>query len=295
MCSFGTSVERLARQIAFFAQFVPAQANILEIGCATGELAAATRAALLPERYDAIELSPAGEVARNHVDHLFSKPLGALSASDGLVLYDLIIMSHVLEHIEDPASEIDVMKRFLKPNGLMFLEVPNGSGNRKLAIDDNSSHLHFFSPTSLSRLLASHGLEVIATATDVPIDARYTDSLQVITKQFALPKWSPHYLSNHPALAAEGEIVVWGAGSLVEEVLANFFDPARIAFFVDRDKSKQGKEFLGRPVRAPESLGDSCYTILANSIDYGPAIAADIAHLFPDVRHKVIQMSDLIG
>jgi len=296
MCALGTSVERLGSQVRFFQPFAKPGADILEIGCATGELASATRRDLKPNSYDAIELSPAGAHARAIVDTLFDVPLGDLLKTKALTRqYDMIIMSHVLEHIEDPAAELQAMAQVLKPGGVIFLEVPNGAGHRRLPIDDNSSHLHFFSATSLTRLLASQGLETIAAATDVRLDARYADSLQVMARAFRAPSWNPHFLSDHPALAGADEIIIWGAGSLAEEMLANFFDPARISFFVDRDTRKQGGTCLGRPVRDPSALiGKEPVTILANSIDYGPAIATDVAALYPGAGHRIVQMSDLL-
>jgi len=297
MCALGTSKDRLRRQIAFFTPFVGQNPFVLEVGCATGELAAATRAALSPARYDAIELSPAGEAARPRVDRLFDRTLTELLAEgciDGE--YNLLLMSHVLEHIQDPATQLAAMKGVLKPDGVIFIEVPNGSGNRRLPIDDNSSHLHFFSAASLTRMLADQGLETVATATDVPLDARYADSLQIIARTFRIPRWAPTLLSDHPAFEGAKDIVVWGAGCLVQELLSNFFDPRKIAYFVDRDPRKQAGLALGKPIRAPESLaGETGLTILANSIDYGPAIAADIALMFPNAGHKVIQMSTIVS
>jgi len=296
MCALGTSSERLNSQIRFFQPFTKPDADILEIGCATGELAAATRAALKPNTYDAIELSPAKEQARGTVDRIFEAPLGELLEEKRLTAdqYDLIIMSHVLEHIEDPGAELRHMIRVLRPGGFIFLEVPNGSGHRRLPIDDNSSHLHFFSATSLTRLLADQGLETIATATDVRLDARYADSLQIVSRAFHPPSWDHHILSDHPILKNAEDIVVWGAGSLAEEILENFFDPMKIAFFIDRDPRKQGGTCMGRAIRDPSALGNEPRIILANSIDYGPAIAADIKSIYPGVAHRVVQMSALL-
>jgi len=186
------------------------------------------------------------------------------------------------------------MKQVLEPGGAIFLEVPNRGGHRRLPIDDNRSHLHFFSPSSLLRLLSDAGLETVATATDVRLDARYADSLQVIATPFHAPAWSPTLLSDHPALAGETGIVVWGAGSLADEMLANFFDPSRIAFFVDRDPDRRARPCLGRPVRAPEEVGADRRTILINSIDFAPAIAADIARLYPRSGHRLIRIGDLL-
>jgi len=295
MCSLGTSAERLNSQVSFFASFVPSGARVLEIGCATGELAAATRKALPVGSYEGIELSPAGEQAKAQLNRLHSEPLLTLlekAAIEGP--FDIILMSHVLEHIRDPRAELVAMRQVLAETGTIFLEVPNGAGHRRLPIDDNRAHLHFFSASSLARLAAEVGLEVVAAATDVRLDARYADSLQVMLRPFAVPQWESKFLSEHPSLADETEIVVWGAGSLAEEVLANFFDTAKIAFFVDKNPAKQGGTCLGRPVRGPDAIGTAPRTILINSIDFAPLIADDIAALYPNAGHRLIRMGDLL-
>lgn len=295
MCSLGTSDDRLRAQVAFFAPFMAAGARVLEIGCATGELAAMVRNEQQPAAYEAIELSPAGEQAEAHLDKLHTRPLGELIAGGTITPgFDIILMSHVLEHLEDPAAEVKAMQEVLRPSGAMFIEVPNLSGHRKLPIDDNRSHLHFFSATSLARLLANLRLEVIATQTDAWLDARYADSLRVVARPYALPHWKASLLSDHPRLADDEAIIVWGAGSLTDEMLANFFDPEKIDFFIDRDPAKQGTVLLGRPVRRPEDLGTSPRTVLLNSIDFAPAIAANIAALYPDTAHRLVPIADLL-
>jgi SAM-dependent methyltransferase len=295
MCSLGTSRERIDNQIRFFAPFTPPGASVLEIGCATGELAAAVREALPLDRYEAIELSPAGESARPRVDALHTRPLRDLLA-EGFAgdRFDVVLMSHVLEHLEDPAAEIAAIGTVLKPGGILFLEVPNGPGNRNLPIDDSRSHLHFFGVTSLTRLLAQAGFETAATATDARLDARTADSLRVVARRFRVPIWSRTLLSDRPQMAQAERLVVWGAGSLAEEVLANFFDRSKIDFFVDTNPAKQGVEVLGRPVLGPEALGRAPRTVLINSIDFADAIAADIARLYPGVAHALIKVGDLL-
>jgi 2-polyprenyl-3-methyl-5-hydroxy-6-metoxy-1,4-benzoquinol methylase len=295
MCPMGTDQARLDAQIRFFSPFLPPSGSVLEIGCATGELARSTRAQLQVSRYEAIELSPAAEQARAHVDRLHDAPLLRLLAAGAIEgPFDLVLMSHVLEHLEAPWDELDAIVRVMAPEGALFLEVPNESGNRSLPIDDNRSHLHFFSVRSLSHLLAAKGLNTVATVTDARLDARYADSLRLIARRFRAPRWSPTLLSDEELVQETSPIIVWGAGSLVDEVLANFFDPERIAFFIDRDPGKQGGERLGRPVKGPDALPTAPATILINSIDFAPSIEADIRRLRPDVPHRLVPIGELI-
>lgn len=295
MCSLGTSDERLMSQVRFFAPFCPPSARVLEIGCATGELAAAVRRELQTSQYEAIELSPAAEKARRHVDLLYTEPLQNLLANSAIAPgFDIILMSHVLEHLDNPAAELKAMVSVLGCDGSIFLEVPNRGGHKTLAIDDNRSHLHFFSTTSLCRLLSNLGLEATAVETSARLDARYADSLRAVAKPFVLPQWDHTMLSRHPMLQPDQKIVIWGAGSLASEVIANFFDLARIDYFIDSDPAKQGNMLLGKQIRAPEALGSAPRTVLINSVDFASAIIADLRRLYPDSSHRLVPIADLL-
>ncbi|HEX3408124.1 MAG TPA: class I SAM-dependent methyltransferase [Caulobacteraceae bacterium] len=292
MCPLGTSAARLRSQIDFFAAYAPAGAAILEIGCATGELAAEARARLDIGRYEAIELSPAAEQAEPRVDMLHRRPLTALAA-DGVAVgpFDVVIISHVLEHIEAAGDELAAIRKVLAPNGALFVEVPNRSGNRSLPFDDNRSHIHFFSAASLVRLLANHGFEALDVATGARLDDRYADSLRVVARPFAPPAMAPRLLSER--IDTGMRVVVWGAGSLADELLANFLAPDQIDFFIDRNPAKVGGRVLGRPVKGPDALGTTPHTILINSIDFADSIAADIAAL--GTAHRIVRIGDLLA
>jgi SAM-dependent methyltransferase len=296
MCALGTSDQRLEAQCAFFAPHVVPGARVLEIGCATGELAMATQRRLNLSSYEAIELSKAGDIAGARVSRLYRRILRELLA-DGEVdegAFDAVLMSHVLEHIEEINAEVEAIASVLKPGGVAFFEVPQASGNIALPLDDNVAHLHFFSLASLTRLLSNHGLDVVAVESGARLDARYADSLRVVAQRFATPRLMDLDLGAHPALAGQ-PVVVWGAGSLATELLANFLSPDRIAYFVDKNPATQGTERLGRPVRAPQTLvGAEPTTILINSIDFAPVIAEDIAKMMPGHRHKLVRIGDLI-
>ena len=295
MCILGTTRARLERQFRFFAPFLPADPEILEIGCASGELAAFVREKSPVKRYDAVELSPLGEKAKAHLDALYAEPLGDL-LQRGVVKtrYDIVVISHVLEHIEDPRAEIRAIKSVLKPGGVIFIEVPHGSGNRNLPANDFPAHLHFFSVPSLVRLLGGEGLETVAIATDAIDNDQYNDAMELIARPIAAPRWRGDVLSDHPLLQGGGKIVVWGASPLAEELLGNYFDPGRIDFFVDKDSAKQGCTCLGKPIRAPEALGGSPRTVLINSVYLADDIVADLARLYPGVGHKAVRLKELL-
>lgn len=80
--------------------------------------------------------------------------------------FDVITAFQVLEHLPDPAGDLQRLYGFLKPGGIVLIEVPNiatwsvallGSRHRHFTSD----HLTFFSPRTLRALLGKRGFEVL--------------------------------------------------------------------------------------------------------------------------------------
>lgn len=71
--------------------------------------------------------------------------------------FDLIILSNVLEHMNNPLMQIARFSRLCKPGGLFFIEVPYeekfvlGTGGHMM------QHILFFSPYTLRRAIATQG------------------------------------------------------------------------------------------------------------------------------------------
>lgn len=81
--------------------------------------------------------------------------------------FDVITAFQVFEHLPDPAGNLEILQRALKPGGVILIEVPNintwsvrllGKRHRHFVHD----HLNFFSTDTLSALLARHGLKAVA-------------------------------------------------------------------------------------------------------------------------------------
>ncbi len=132
--------------------------SLLEIGPGDGVLLASIRKHNRRTKITAIEPS------QYHCEHLKRIPKvdvinDYIENARPVYRYDLIIMSHVLEHIPDPKSALeDIAARFLNPGGHLLIGVPSGEFelyNRQTAALAPSGHLHFFSGGSLFALLKS--------------------------------------------------------------------------------------------------------------------------------------------
>lgn len=81
--------------------------------------------------------------------------------------FDVITMWHVLEHVPDIQNQIQELKRLLKPNGTIFIAVPNyNSFDAKYyksfwAAYDVPRHLWHFSKVSISKLFQNYNLKLV--------------------------------------------------------------------------------------------------------------------------------------
>ena len=130
--------------------------KVLDIGCAVGSLLVRLR-----ERgweTTGVEIShPQAEYAREKRDlDVRSLPLGENNFP--AASFDLVLASHLIEHLNDPAALVREVRRILAPGGRFFVTTPNISGFQsrlfrgrwRSAIFD---HLYLFSRKTLSRLL----------------------------------------------------------------------------------------------------------------------------------------------
>lgn len=99
-----------------------------------------------------------------HHGDLFSAQLESAS-------FDVINLSHVIEHVPDPKTLFIEMSRLLKPNGLLVLKTPNskalgrGLFDTKWFANEVPRHLYLFSQKNLTTLGQLAKLAVIETQT----------------------------------------------------------------------------------------------------------------------------------
>ena len=86
--------------------------------------------------------------------------------------YDLITLSHVLEHFRDPFVILQTLLRRLRPGGLLFVEIPNET---TVSVSDlcktqhrGLTHLWFFSVRSFREMAVRAGAKVVSLYTCGP-------------------------------------------------------------------------------------------------------------------------------
>lgn len=137
--------------------------NILDIGAGTGAFLNTMQKAgwqvtgLEPDATARFRAKQLYGLSLQPASHFFQLPAES---------YNAITMWHVLEHVHDLHDYIIQVKKLLKPNGFLFIAVPNYTCyDAKIykefwAAYDVPRHLYHFSPGSMKKLLLQHGLKI---------------------------------------------------------------------------------------------------------------------------------------
>jgi 2-polyprenyl-3-methyl-5-hydroxy-6-metoxy-1,4-benzoquinol methylase len=91
--------------------------------------------------------------------------VGDVRTVDGLGMFELVTFNKVLEHVVDPVDMLSSVKRLLQPEGLIYIELPDGEAAEAEGKEREEyllGHRHVFSFASYSLLVAKAGLELIA-------------------------------------------------------------------------------------------------------------------------------------
>jgi SAM-dependent methyltransferase len=86
--------------------------------------------------------------------------------------FGLVILNQVLEHVPSPRSTLKCIRELLRPDGTLYLTVPNFGSFEADLIGQHwaglriPEHLHHFTPTPLRRLLEEAGFSIVVWRTD---------------------------------------------------------------------------------------------------------------------------------
>jgi SAM-dependent methyltransferase len=228
-----------ARRAKWIDQQIEGHSRILEIGCGRG-LLLSSLSQLGHECHGTERSELAARRALRQVG--IKVQVGALEKSHFQRDYfDLVVLWHVLEHLENPAETLALAGELLRIGGLLIVEVPNLTslqsrltGRHWLHLD-LERHLFHFSAQGLRTLLETTGFEVTAKGTfsweQCPFGALQSflnclgtqpDIFYKILKRevvLSLPARILHYALAGtlvlPATAFAGFEVLWGDGGVV--------------------------------------------------------------------------------
>ena len=269
----------------FFSELLKKQSSgkLLDIGCGMGGFLDALRQEKMND-WQLFGLEPSIEASSQAKAKGYTVET-AMLADDvfSLSSFDAISLVSVLEHLPDLQQTLKRVSTLLKPDGIVFIEVPNLlSPELSLTGFFSLEHIQHFTPSSLASLLREYGLS------DIIVDP---DAAENIIRIIASPKmefWSDAILEefsdDHKEAtsavkkyaASEKEmlerltenvsgslvrwqkqgcnIAIYGAGAHTVELMSHFDLHAFSSILIDGDPMKQGTTFLDFPVFAPEQI-----------------------------------------
>jgi 2-polyprenyl-3-methyl-5-hydroxy-6-metoxy-1,4-benzoquinol methylase len=162
---------RLVATVKPLLRRLPPGAQVLEVGCGSGQLAACLKKKGLNVEVTDISRDILDEIKRLHSIDGYC---GSLEEIEFSHVYDAIILNNVLEHLPDPVQTLKRAEQLLTPRGLVFIEVPNiASFQFKLFKRfwfplQIPQHLFHFSPASLQMISHQASLGKIWCSTFSP-------------------------------------------------------------------------------------------------------------------------------
>lgn len=183
---------------------------------------------------------------------------GMLSTLDGV--FDLIVLSHSIQYVEDLSALFSVIRQRLAPFGTVYVQVPDFTRKPcSLLLGDLRSH---FTTTTVANLFRIMGFEptqvvqavfprdVAMTATQAPPREEATRT-NVNELSSAITRIGD-LADSVAALPSGGRLAV--LGTTIEAAFVESLMPSRVEYFVDENPSKIESGFHGKTVASPDSV-----------------------------------------
>lgn len=129
-------------------------------------------------------VDPAPEAVRYGIERRLTVRQGGVEDEEALSEggpFDLVLLLNVLEHLRRPADLLHTLRhRVIGKGGLLVIDVPNEYNDFQVAADEEyglrqwwftpPNHINYFSPSTLSALLAACGYEVLGMEASFPME-----------------------------------------------------------------------------------------------------------------------------
>lgn len=204
--------------------------------------------------------------------------------------FDVITSFFAFEHTPDPLQELVTIKSLLKPDGLIYLLVPNVFDNVGDFIV--ADHIHHYTESSLRYMMAKAGFETVEVDTQSHfaafiVIARNTTQVQPFEQsiqQLSVENerlmqigayWQQmaskvaHFEMQHNG----NEVAIYGAGVYGNFIVTCLQHTERISCFIDQNPLLKDTLILGKPIVKPSDLPPSIRTVY---VGLNPKIAKQV-------------------
>jgi 2-polyprenyl-3-methyl-5-hydroxy-6-metoxy-1,4-benzoquinol methylase len=292
--------------------------RILDVGCSGGGL---LKNLALSGYTNLVGIDPSPVCVANARSNGIEAYVGAAGdLPDDIGVFDLILLTGVLEHIQDLRGAVGSLVRASSPHGRIFLEVPDAAHYADFQHspfqDFNTEHINHFSCDSLRNLMAPFGFilvreehitvngpsclafpclgAVFERTSDRPLDIpwkkdeTFRNSIErYIRGSSQMMIWLDQQLQE--ALPSSPQVIVWGTGQLAMKLLSDtMLKHATVVAFVDGNPIYAGRRILGTPILCPEDIPTQSAPIVITSLLHSAGILKTIKSL--QLKNPVITL-----
>lgn len=132
--------------------------RLLEMGCGAGRMLADW--GRLGHFGQAVDLDPTARALAERCTKVFSLDFKVNDRPDGDEVFDYLVATEVLEHVEDPSAVLKDWLGWLKEGGILLATVPAFQHYWSRS-DEWAGHVQRFEPDQFRKLIEAVGLEVL--------------------------------------------------------------------------------------------------------------------------------------
>lgn len=303
----GSRSERLIRERRRFIEgYLRAPTGtIIDVGGGQGDLLSGLHLPL----WDKYLLDPSPSVHTTGQDDAVRVLNIAINEYSLDMRHDALLCISTLEHLKDPARMVRKFGSMLKPEGMLFLEVPDTLRPQEQVAEFFSfEHVSHFTRHTLTNVLKMNGFCPVkfdpgVSLPNLRVAARKeqhcsfmteddTEQLRHTIRSYSRKRSA--FLSGlqerlepklHEIRSKNRKIAVYGTGDHTKFLLETFPLRNLISCYIDSDPRKQGTSFFDKPIYGPEAIdGLDVQAILISSHDFEEEIFQAIRrHVSRDV------------
>jgi SAM-dependent methyltransferase len=298
-----SDLQKFRQEVDLVSPYINQTDRILDIGCSTGGLLAEFKRRGFTNLLG-VDPSPACSKFTEELHGITAKT-ATISTLDRLnERVDIAFLTGVLEHLPDLDSSLNSIKTCLRKGGSIFLVVPDAT-RYDLHFSApfqffSMEHINYFSPLSLSNLMARHEFSTVFTkrltlqltphANEPSIaglfrwDLEPQDNSSFVRDDETEPALC-RYIQQSQTLEqqiqskidrlvdASKPLAVWGVGTHTLRLLeTSRLSQAKLVAFIDSNVNYQGKTLAGIPIISPAEFNNSSAEILISSQTAEPDI-----------------------
>jgi SAM-dependent methyltransferase len=259
------------------------KARILDIGCSTGGLLS-----LLKERgySNLIGMDPSPSCVRTIQQRYGIEAIAStISTMQSKEYFDVIILSAVLEHLVDLNSSVQKVASLLRPDGLLFIEIPDSERFYAYIFTPfqqfSIEHINYFTQYSIANLLSRGCFEITEMLKGENRGNQTIDpNFLIVSKKsqrsdirIRLDKAGEISIRKYIAqcckidlemkrnlrekLSKESKVIVWGVGTNTQRLLDDGLELSKVLYFVDSNINYAGKKLHGIDIKLPNEIKEN--------------------------------------